>query len=405
MQLSETVKLYPTEYQAELIRNTMSEYISTVNNIVSDYTNKDNGNIKSVKEIKNIKEIKSISKLTTADVEANLPSALCNQCIRDAKSIVKKYDKACKKVKKPKKPKKPKKSKKNKKSKNVNEIKEVKGIKVPVLKKLCCYINNQNFKIQDNYISFSVIVDGKSKRILVKAKMTDRQKLIFSSHRLGTMRIVVKNKNTLVAQFVYEINEIDEVNENTNVMGVDLGIKCPAVSYCTDGSVKFYGNGRKNKYMRRHYANLRKWFQKTKKPTVVKRIKNKEQCIMKDIDHKISREIVNTAKKHKAKVIKLERLENIRSTTRTSRKNNPNLHTWSFYRLAQYIEYKAKLAGIEVEYVNPAYTSQKCPKCGNIHHAKDRKYICKCGYHTHRDLLGAINICNSTEYIGNRCIA
>ena len=31
MQLSETVKLYPTEYQIELTRNTMSEYISTVN--------------------------------------------------------------------------------------------------------------------------------------------------------------------------------------------------------------------------------------------------------------------------------------------------------------------------------------------------------------------------------------
>ena len=249
------------------------------------------------------------------------------------------------------------------------------------------------------------MIDGKSKRISVKTKMTDKQKLILSSHRLGTMRIVIKNINTLVAQFVYEINEIEKVNESNNVMGVDLGIKCPAVSYCTDGSVKFYGNDRKNKYMRRHYANLRKWFQKTKKQTVVKRIKNKEQRIMKDIDHKISREIVNTAKKHKAKVIKLERLENIRSTTRTSRKNNPSLHTWSFYRLAQYIEYKAKLAGIEVEYVDPAYTSQKCPQCGNIHHAKDRKYICKCGYHTHRDLLGAINICNSTEYIGNRCIA
>ena len=405
MQLSETVKLYPTEYQAELIRNTMSEYISTVNNIVSDYTNE---HYKGIKEIKNIKEIKSISKLTTADVKANLPSALCNQCIRDAKSIVKKYNKECKKVEKTKK------SKKNKNLKNikeVNEIKKVKEIKVPVLKKLCCYINNQNFKIQDNYISLPIMVDGRSKRILVKTKMTDRQKLILSSNKLGTMRIVVKNKNTLVTQFVYEtseidkIKEIDEVNENKNVMGVDLGIKCPAVSYCTDGSVKFYGNGRKNKYMRRHYANLRKRFQKAKNPSIVKRIKNKEQRVMKDIDHKISREIVNTAKEHKAKVIKLEQLENIRSTTRTSRKNNPSLHTWSFYRLAQYIEYKAKLAGIEVEHVNPAYTSQKCPKCGNIHHAKDRKYICKCGYHTHRDLLGAINICNSTEYIGNRCIA
>ena len=93
---------------------------------------------------------------------------------------------------------------------------------------------------------------------------------------------------------------------------------------------------------------------------------------MKDIDHKLSREIVSTAKTHDVSVIKLERLQNIRSTTRTSRKNNHSLHTWSFYRLAQFIEYKAKLAGIEVEYVDPAYTSQICPICGRIQHAKDR---------------------------------
>ena len=124
--------------------------------------------------------------------------------------------------------------------------------------------------------------------------------------------------------------------------GVDLGIKCPAVSYTSDGSVKFYGNGRKNKYMRRHYKYLRKKLDKAKKPDAIKRINNKEQRIMKDIDHKISREIVETAVVHDVKVIKLERLANIRSTTRTSRKNNPSLHAWSFYRLAQFIEYKAK---------------------------------------------------------------
>ena len=188
-------------------------------------------------------------------------------------------------------------------------------------------------------------------------------------------------------------------------MGVDLGIKCPAVNYCPDGSIKFYGNGRKNKYIRRHYNNLRKRFQKAKKPKVVVKINNKEQRIMKDIDHKLSREIVNTAKAHDVSVIKLERLQNIRSTTRTSRKNNHSLHTWSFYRLATFIEYKAKLAGIEVEYVDPAYTSQICPICGSVHHANDRNYTCRCGYQTHRDLLGAINICNSTEYIGNRYTA
>lgn len=91
--------------------------------------------------------------------------------------------------------------------------------------------------------------------------------------------------------------------------------------------------------------------------------------------------------------IKLEQLANIRRTTRTSRKNNHSLHTWSFYRLAHYIEYKAKLLGIQVEYVDPAYTSQTCPVCGQRHKTNSRDYHCSCGYHTHRDLVGAKNIC------------
>lgn len=91
-------------------------------------------------------------------------------------------------------------------------------------------------------------------------------------------------------------------------------------------------------------------------------------------------------------VIRLEQLANIRQTTRTSRKNEKNLYTWSFYRLSQFIEYKAKLEGIKVEYVNPAYTSQTCPKCSEKNKAQDRKYKCKCGFEKHRDIIGATNI-------------
>jgi putative transposase len=268
------------------------------------------------------------------------------------------------------------------------------------MKKPCCYINNQNYKIKDNCIDFPVMINGKSKRISVSVKLTDRQKSLFSDAKFGTMRIVTKN-HTLVAQIVYEVAE-PELKLDGNIMGVDLGIKCPAVSYCSDGSVKFSGNGRKNKYMRRHYAYLRKKLQTSKKMKAVKRINDKEQRIMRDIDHKLSHDIVETAVAHNVKIIELEQLQNIRSTTRKSRKNNHSLHTWSFYRLAQFIEYKAKLAGISVEYVNPAYTSQTCPICGHVHHANDRNYTCKCGFHTHRDLLGAMNICNSTEFVGNR---
>ena len=70
MQLTETVKLYPNKYQTEFIKATMTEYISTVNKLVFDVSNG-----------------KSVAKITTADVKVNLPSALCNQCIRDAKEI------------------------------------------------------------------------------------------------------------------------------------------------------------------------------------------------------------------------------------------------------------------------------------------------------------------------------
>ena len=374
MQLSETIKLYMTKEQKSLVVMTMNEYINTVNNLVSAASNGT-----------------SISKYTTADVKASLPSALTNQCIRDARSIVSRYNKDCRKV-----------SARNKKSADQKSSITIRKPAVPVLKRPCCYVNNQNFKIKDNCIEFPVLINGKSRRIAVRTSMTDNQKLIFANAKHGTMRIVYKGSK-IVAQVVYEVNE-PEYTDDGSAMGVDLGVKCPAVSYTSDGSVKFYGNGRKNKYMRRHYKYLRRKLGKAKKPDAIKRINNKEQRIMKDIDHKISRKIVETAAVHDVKVIKLERLANIRSTTRTSRKNNPSLHTWSFYRLAQFIEYKAKLAGIKVEYVNPAYTSQRCPVCGSVHHAKDRNYTCSCGFRIHRDLLGAINICNSTEYVGDRNI-
>ena len=221
MQLSETIKLYMTKEQKSLVITTMNQYINTVNSLVSVATNGT-----------------SISKYTTADVNASLPSALTNQCIRDAKSIVNKYNKYCRKV-----------SAKNKKLAKQKSNITIKEPTVLVLKRPCCYVNNQNFKIKNNHIEFPVLINDKSKRISIRTSMTDNQKLIFANAKLGTMRIVYKG-NKIVAQIIYEVAEPEYIDDG-NVMGIDLGIKCPAVSYTSDGNVKFYGNGRKNKYMRR----------------------------------------------------------------------------------------------------------------------------------------------------------
>ena len=68
---------------------------------------------------------------------------------------------------------------------------------------------------------------------------------------------------------------------------------------------------------------------------------------------------------------------------------------WCFRELQTLIEYKAKLYGSKVVYVNPQYTSISCPVCGYT--AKENRngkdFNCKnCGFKEHADTIGAKNI-------------
>lgn len=354
------LKLLPGKEYKQLIYNSMNDYIATVNNIVADYRAMD-----------------KTDKRTSKDVTAELPSCLKNQAISDAKSIFKKYKKACREA-----------ERWNKKYPN----EEPKAATCPILRKPACIWNNQNYSISDGEIAFPVWLNGKSTKIHVKACIPVEHLKTLQNCKKGTLRITPKG-NKFIAQI--SIEEKPSSNESAGVMGVDLGLKIPAVCATDTGKVRFSGNGRKNKYLKRKFRADRKRLGKAKKLNVIRKSQNKEQRIMRDIDHKISREIVNFAKDNHVAVIRMEQLTNIRATARTSRKNEKNLHTWSFYRLAHYIEYKTMLAGIRVEYVNPAYTSQICPVCGKHNHAQDRKYRCSCGFHGHRDIVGAVNIRNA----------
>ena len=341
MTITMQFKLAPTQIQASIISNTTREYISLVNDIVGYSIALD-----------------EMPKLSSASVKAPLPSALRGQCCIDAKSIWKKTLKS--------------------------------GGCFPTLKKPVAIWNNQNYKVNPDSVEFPVWIDGRSQRIRVKAIIPDDMYGTLVNSKLGTLRITMK-RGRYMAQVAYEQNP--EVKSGSAIMGVDLGIKCPAVAVMSDETVRFYGNGRQNKYVRRRYNKRRKKLGKAKKLHAIKKSKHKEQRWMKDQDHKISRAIVNDAIAHGVGFIKLESLSGIRASARTSRKNNHSLHSWSFYRLAKFIEYKAQLAGIEVVYVDPAYTSQTCPICGGVHHAQDRVYICPdCGYRSHRDIIGARNI-------------
>lgn len=340
------IKLLPTKEQASILQTMSKTYIRSINNLVSEMV-----------------ETKKSTKKSSKDIHVSLPSAVKNQAIKDAKSVFKK-------------------AKKNK-YKNV-----------PVLKKPVCIWNNQNYSFDSTHISMPIMVNGKASKTPIRALLVDKENRSFEllKHKLGTLGTlrVTKKAHKWIAQISITMSTVKKTG--TKVMGVDLGLKVPAVAVTDDEKVRFFGNGRKNKYKRRKFQSKRKELGKKKKLNAIRHSKDKEQRWMRDQDHKISRSIVNYAKENKISVIRIEQLANIRQTTRTSRKNEKNLHIWSFYRLSQFIEYKANLEGIKVDYVNPAYTSQRCPKCSETNKAHDRKYKCKCGFEKHRDLVGAMNI-------------
>lgn len=108
-------------------------------------------------------------------------------------------------------------------------------------------------------------------------------------------------------------------------------------------------------------------------------------------NHVVSKTVVNYAVKH-SRVIVLEKLADVIAPG--SKIRGYSLRSqWAFAQLATFIHYKARLAGVSVMEVDPAYTSQTCSRCGHIHKPKGKVFLCpNCCHQDHRDANAAFNI-------------
>jgi len=207
--------------------------------------------------------------------------------------------------------------------------------------------------------------------------------------------------NQIEIDEVYAYVSVTVKEEIPYVPEVSIGVDLNTTSHCAVVAIKETGKvyklGKEAYHIHRKYSRTRRYLQKKGLYKVVKKIKHREQNKVKNLNHRISRFIVDLAKKNKG-AIYLEKLQKIRNK-KCGRSFKYALNSWSFYQLNQFIGYKASLAGVLVSYREPNWTSQICSQCGLLGERKGKEFRCPSGHVEHADVNAAFNHASPSESI------
>ena len=279
------------------------------------------------------------------------------------------------------------------KSPNTTFVKDIRGVLPSVI---ACQImrkygNQKNIK---SVHSVNLIVPGREVKFFEETNSIWVPCLKLHLENLIPYNFTKINQMEIDNEYCYISVTVPEESEMIpqNLIGVDRNTTGHIVvtANLTTGQVRKMG--KKALHIHKKYSNIRRKLQFGGKYRKVKKIKDKESRIILDLNHKISRELVNMAKIQNA-VLVFEDLTGIRNTKKQNKSFRYSLHSWSFYQLQQFVEYKAKLLGVPVLYVDPAYTSQDCSRCGSRGQRQGKAFICPiCGHVNHADVNAAFNI-------------
>lgn len=254
---------------------------------------------------------------------------------------------------------------------------------------------NRDYSLSQNYFSVNTL-NGRL-RLPYYAKGMEKY-FNKETYRFGTATLVFRHKRYFLhIPVTFEVDECCD-SDICNVVGIDRGINFVIATYDSRHQSGFV-SGKVIKQKRGHYKNLRKQLQQVGTPSSRRRLKaigQRENRWMQDVNHQVSKALVESNPKHTLFV--LEDLSGVRhATEKVNLRDRYVSVSWSFYDLEQKLIYKAKQNQSSVLKVDPAYTSQTCPICGHTEKANRNKklhlFCCKnCGYQSNDDRIGAMNL-------------
>jgi putative transposase len=176
-------------------------------------------------------------------------------------------------------------------------------------------------------------------------------------------------------------------------LGVDLGI----VQLATDSDGNAY-SGEPVEKVRRRRHEARRSYQKTGTRSAKRRLKKlarREANFRRNHNHVISKALVTLAK-DTARGIGLEDLTGIRDRITVRAKDRAKHSGWAFAQFQGFVEYKGRLVGVPVVFVDARNTSRTCSKCGHCakgNRKSQAEFAClQCGFSENADRNAARNV-------------
>lgn len=218
-----------------------------------------------------------------------------------------------------------------------------------------------------NKIVFKVVFGNPHRSMELRSVI---QNIFEENYKVQGSSIEIDGKSIILNLSLSIPKQIRELDENI-VVGVDLGIAVPAMCALNNNIYERLAIGSADEFLRQRTKlqaqrrRLQKSLRDTsgghgrnKKLKALERLEKAEAHFVETYCHMISKRIVDFALKHNAKYINIENLNGYDTSEFI-------LRNWSYYKLQQYITYKAEKYGIVVRKINPCYTSQICSICGN----------------------------------------
>jgi putative transposase len=217
--------------------------------------------------------------------------------------------------------------------------------------------------------------------------------------RVGTAEVVHKhNEWRLHVTVTHENHRVASKHDAETIIGVDVNEDCIALAAMSrNGSVKdsVVLEYLSVKEQRHEFFTKRKRMQKAAKTGFETVVQTEERDYVHDCLHKVSRHVVEWVSEFSNPGVVFEDLKDMRDSIDYGTRMNRRLHSLPFAAVQDMVSYKAAWHGIPSDEVDPAYTSQRCPRtdCQHTERANRQKkrFKCRqCGFQDHADRKAAV---------------